>query len=176
MNHARIDIQPVGPAPRFSLVLKRNCSISPQALATVLGLSACLSFGIGIGFAAIGAWPILPFAGLEIAALAAAFYVNGRHAADYERIAFEGGMLVVEVRVGERTHTHRFNPHWVRLVASGGERDLRLALRSHGKELEIGRHLDARGRALLAAEVRGRLAGASIGSGQHRTRAETGSR
>ena len=119
MNPARIDIQPVGPTPRFSLVLKRNCSIAPQALATVLGLTACLSFGIGIGFATIGAWPILPFAGLEIAALAAAFYVNGRHAADYERIAFEGGMLVVEVRVGERTHTHRFNPHWVRLVASG---------------------------------------------------------
>ena len=142
----------------------------------MLGLRPVFRSASGSGSRLIGAWPILPFAGLEIAALAAAFYVNGRHAADYERIAFEGGMLVVEVRVGERSHTHRFNPHWVRLVASGGERDLRLALRSHGKELEIGRHLDAPGRALLAAEVRGRLAGASIGSGQHRTRLETGSR
>jgi uncharacterized membrane protein len=164
VDDARIDIQPVGTAPRFSLVVKRNCSIAPRALAALLALTACLSFGIGIGFAAIGAWPILPFTGLEIAALAAAFYLNGRHAADYERIALEGGMLVVEVRVGQRTDTHRFNPHWVRLVASGGERNLRLALRSHGKELEIGRHLDAPGRALLAAEVRGRLARASIGS------------
>jgi hypothetical protein len=35
-------------------------------------------------------------------------------------------------------------------------------LRVQGKELEIGRHLDAPGRALLAKELRGQLAGAPI--------------
>jgi len=138
--------------------VKRNCSISPRALAVLLALMAGFAFAIGVGFALYGAWPILPFAGLEVAALAAAFYVNGRHAADYERIALEAGLLVVEVRDGERVATHRFNPHWVRIDVSETPRDVRVALRSQGNELEIGRHLDASGRERLAQEVRERLA------------------
>jgi hypothetical protein len=34
---------------------------------------------------------------------------------------------------------------------------LRVGVRSHGKELEIGRHLDAPARGLLADELAGRL-------------------
>jgi uncharacterized membrane protein len=34
---------------------------------------------------------------------------------------------------------------------------VRVGVRSHGKELEIGRHLDAPGRSLLAVELAGRL-------------------
>jgi uncharacterized membrane protein len=158
VDDARNDIQPTVTDPGFSLTVKRNCSISPQALAVLLALTAVLAFGIGIAFALYGAWPILPFAGLEIAALAAAFYLNGRHAADYERIALEGGLLVVEVRDGERVAQHRFNPHWVRVEVSGTPRDVYLALRAQGRELEIGRHLDAPGRERLAREVRARLA------------------
>ena len=158
VDEARNDIHPAVASPGFSLTVKRNCSISPRALAVLLALTAGLAFAIGIGFALFGAWPILPFAGLEIAALAAAFYLNGRHAADYERIAFEDGLLVIEVRDGERVATHRFNQHWVQLDVSGTPRQLRVALRSHGRELEIGRHLDASGRERLAQTVRGRLA------------------
>ena len=161
MDEARNDIHPAVTDSCFSLTVKRNCSISPRALAVLLALTAGLAFAIGIAFALYGAWPILPFAGLEIAALAAAFYLNGRHAADYERIALEAGLLVVEVRDGERVATHRFNPQWVRL-----------ALRSQGRELEIGRHLDAPGRERLAQEVRGRLAQAR----RARIQLQTGSR
>ncbi len=154
-----MDVETIGARSDFSLTVKRNCSISPRALGGLLALVAGTSFAIGIGFAVYGAWPILPFVGLEVAALAAAFYVNGRHATDYERIALADGALVVEIRDGGRTEEHRFNPHWVRLGTSGARRDLRLALRSHGRELEIGRHLDASGRERLATLLRGRLAG-----------------
>jgi uncharacterized membrane protein len=172
LDDARNDIHPAVTESGFSLTVKRKCSISPQALAVLLALTACFAFAIGIAFALYGAWPILPFAGLEIAALAAAFYLNGRHAADYERIALEAGLLVVEVRDGERVTTHRFNPQWVRLETSETRRDARLALRSQGKELEIGRHLDAPGRERLAQEVRGRLARARTA----RLQLQTGSR
>jgi uncharacterized membrane protein len=158
VGEARIDIHPAVTDSGFSLTVKRNCSISPHALAVLLALTACFAFAIGAAFALYGAWPILPFAGLEIAALAAAFYLNGRHAADYERIALEAGMLVVEVCEGERVTTHRFDPHWVCLEVGGTRRDVRIALRSHGRELEIGRHLDAPGRERLAQAVRGQLA------------------
>jgi uncharacterized membrane protein len=152
------EIHPAVTDSGFSLTVKRNCSISPRALGLLLALTACLAFAIGVAFALYGAWPILPFAGLEIAALAAAFYLNGRHAADYERFALEAGQLVVEVRDGEQVATHRFDPQWVRLEVSASPRDVRLALRSRARELEIGRHLDAPGRERLAREVRARLA------------------
>jgi len=41
---------------------------------------AAAAIGIGIGFASFGAWLVLPFAGLEALALAAAFVAVARRA------------------------------------------------------------------------------------------------
>jgi uncharacterized membrane protein len=158
VKDARIDVQEAAASPDFSLTVKRNCSISPQALAWLLAFVAIVSFGIGIAFALFGAWLVLPFVGLEIAALAAAFYINGRHATDLERISLNGGTLTVEIVDRERRAEHRFNAHWVRLVLDRVSGDPRVLLRSHGNVLEIGRHLDGPGRELLATELRARLA------------------
>jgi len=141
----------------FDLTLKRNCSISPQDLLCVLAFVAFVSFGIAAVFAYFGAWPILPFAGMEMFALAAAFYVNGRHAADYERIALADGRLLVEASEAGRLQRHEFNPQWLRIDELRSGRDLRLLLRSRGGELEIGRHLDPERRASLAARLRNSL-------------------
>lgn len=138
----------------FNLTFRRNCSISPAALLWILATMMLVSLGVGIAFAWLGAWMILPFAGLEMLALTAAFYVNGRHAGDYERIRIAGGRLVVDVRDAERSARHEFNPAWVRLVGRTLGRDYRLLLRSHGRELEIGRHLDAQARVALAVRLR----------------------
>ena len=58
-------------------------SISPQAMATTFALLAGVTLAIGIGFAALGAWLVLPFAGLETIALATAFAVLARRAGNY---------------------------------------------------------------------------------------------
>jgi uncharacterized membrane protein len=157
MEEARVTLQSVGSGPEFSLTMKRNCSVSPQALVWLLVFTACLSFAIGIGFALFGAWPVLPFVGLEVAALGLAFLENGRHATDYERIALRKDALVVEIRDADRVEAVQLNPQWVKLVASRRRQDVRLALRSHGREIEIGRHLDAPGREALAAALAARL-------------------
>lgn len=57
----------------FSLVSKRNCSISPAGLLAVFSALSVAALAIGIGFALLGAWLILPFAGLEILGLGLAF-------------------------------------------------------------------------------------------------------
>lgn len=44
----------------------------------MFGLLAFVSLAIGAGFAAAGAWLVLPFAGLEAAGLAAAFLFHAR--------------------------------------------------------------------------------------------------
>lgn len=64
----------------FSLILKRNCSMSPAGLAGAFAVLAMLVLAIGAGFAWFGAWPVLPFAGLEVLMLAAAFFVYARRA------------------------------------------------------------------------------------------------
>ena len=51
----------------------------------MFALLAAVAIGIGIGFAAMGAWLVLPFAGLEALALAIAFFAMARRIADDER-------------------------------------------------------------------------------------------
>jgi uncharacterized membrane protein len=143
--------------PGFSITVKRNCSISPQDCLRLLLTLAVLCLGIGVVFACLGAWMILPFASLEITLLGTAFYLVGRHAADHEHIAVEDGVLTVQVQEAGRNTEHRFNPAWVNLVVDETQHGLRVAIRSQGQELEIGRHLDRGRRQALAAELRQRL-------------------
>jgi len=156
-DEARPVLQHPGPHAALRLTIRRNCSISPRALWLLLAATAAVSFGIGIGFAVFGAWVILPFAGLEMAALGAAFYCVSRHAGDYEKFVEEQGALKVEIRDAGTTSAYEFNPHWARLVVHARGREPRLALRSHGRELEIGRHLDAAERLDLARLLAQRL-------------------
>lgn len=153
----RPELQYLGPQTPLQLTIRRNCSIAPRALWWLLGATAGVSFGIGIGFAAFGAWVILPFAGLETLALAAAFYCMSRRAGDYEKFVEEQGTLKVEIRDRGRISEYQFNPHWARLVLREHGWERRLALRSHGRELEIGRHLPDAGRRDLAALLGHRL-------------------
>lgn len=138
----------------FHVVLRRNCSISPAALARVFLLIALVSIGIGIGFAAAGAWMVLPFAGFELAALGAAFLVNGRHAGDYERIELEGSGLMVEIASAGRTVQYRLDPRRVRVSIGRGAM---VMLSDRARTLEIGRHLDADARTWFGAELAKRL-------------------
>jgi uncharacterized membrane protein len=167
VDEARNDIHPAVTESGFSLTVKRNCSISPQALAVLLALTAGFAFAIGIAFALYGAWPILPFAGLEIAALAAAFYLNGRHAADYERIAPEGGCWWSKCATAS-VATHRLQPAGAARAET--RRDVRL---------RCARRAGTRDRAPPDAPGRERLARKCAAVAQARTariQSQTGSR
>jgi uncharacterized membrane protein len=137
--------------PSFSLTLKRNCSMSPQALAGVFAALAVLVLAIAAGFAALGAWLVLPFAGLEVLLLGAAFVLYGRRAADYEKIELDSGRLEVEVAEADRVARYRLRD--ARVSVEEG----RVVLRDAREEIEVGRHLDAERRAELAAALKTRL-------------------
>lgn len=64
-------------ASRLMIIARPNRSATWRTNLRVL-LALCVpSLGAAIGFALLGAWPILPFAGLELLALAGAlYYVN----------------------------------------------------------------------------------------------------
>ncbi len=145
-------------AADFNLTVKRNCSISPQALLWLLAATVLLSFGIAAAFAFRGAWVVLPFTGINMALLGVACYVNGRHATDYERIVCSGDTLTVEVGDAGRLSVHRFDARRVRVLDWSRRGAVHVALVECGRELEIGRHLDTPGRMGLAALLRARLA------------------
>jgi len=141
----------------FSLTLRRNCSISPGGLLWLLALLVLLCLGIGAVFAAAGAWMVMPFSVVEMIMLGAAFYLQGRHAGDYERILLQEGRLVVEVCDGEDLRRSELNPAWVRIAEREKPCEYRLALLSHGNETVIGRHLDSIRRRQLAAVLKKEL-------------------
>src|SRR5579871_5548696 len=100
--------RPTDATPPFELLIKRNCSMSPRGVLSLVGFTAAVCFSIGAVFAWQGLWLVLPFAGLEVFALAAAFYVSGLHAGDYERYWLEPGFLMLEIRDGARVSRRRF--------------------------------------------------------------------
>src|SRR5262245_46363084 len=99
-------------AAGFSLVAKRNNSLSSTGRLLVFAFIFVVSVGIALAFALLGAWPILPFAGLEMLVLYLAFRYVDRHAGDYERIAISGGRVEVEFFQGGRTQRHEFHRTW----------------------------------------------------------------
>lgn len=146
-----------GQGAGFRLLLKRNCSISPAGLTKAYGLIALVTMGIAGVLASLGAWPVLPFAGLEIALLGIAFVMNGRHAADYERIELEGSRLVVEVCESDSVRRHETTPVLTRVRVSEEGRATRILLEMPDGRVEIGRHLHAQARRELAGELDKRL-------------------
>jgi uncharacterized membrane protein len=135
----------------FSRVLKRNCSMSPVELATVFAALAVLVLAIGAGFAVVGAWLVLPFAGLEVLLLVAAYVLYARRAADYEKIELDSGRLTVEIAQGARTT--RYELDGARVALKEG----RVVVRDAREEVEIGRHLGPEARAEFAAELEKKL-------------------
>jgi uncharacterized membrane protein len=54
--------------------------MSPAGLAVAFAALAAITLAIGVGFAMVGAWLVLPFAGLEVLMLGVAYFVYARHA------------------------------------------------------------------------------------------------
>jgi len=134
-------------------------SLAPRPSRGLLLALAVVSGCIALAFAAAGAWPVVPFAGLEILALWLAFAHLARHTDDEERIEIDATRLTVCRRHGGRAETCEFSRHWVQLrVEAGIEGRCRVFVRAHGREAELGRSASDAQRRLLARELRAALA------------------
>jgi uncharacterized membrane protein len=147
----------------FVFVSRRNNSLSANVRHLVFGSLVLVSLAISFAFALLGAWLILPFSGAEMAVLYAAFHVIARHAGDYESIAIVGERVLIERWVTGRVSRYELNRHWAQVVCEpafrGWGRGWRevLALRSHGRSIEIGSHLTDEQRREMAQTLKDRL-------------------
>ena len=148
--HAGVD-------PLYRFVATANRSLGVNARRIVLAAIAINTMGIATFVAWLGAWPVFPFAGLEVVLVAVAFHVLGRHDADYERLEVGEHEVRYESRYG--SEVERFTAHvaWARVeMRSRGER-CTLRLVYAGKSVALGRLLTDEGRRQLAAALRSRL-------------------
>jgi len=140
----------VGPGREW--LFKRNCSISPQQLMQVYGLLCAVSLAISVFFTIRGAWYILGFSIVELAAVAYAFIYYARHARDREYIALEDDRLFVEIVQAEKVRQFRLMRRQtaIRLVA----RTRLIGLESAGLCVEVGRFLTETKRREFMRELR----------------------
>jgi uncharacterized membrane protein len=143
----------------YQFIARPNCSLSPKGRVLVVAIAAAFSLLVAIGFSLIGAWMVLPFAGLEVLAVAYAFYYINCHAEDYESITIEGDHLAVEKRDYKNTSQIVFHRYWARvMLRDTPQGDQSLLLRSHGKEVEFGRYfLNNDQRLALAQQLKKRV-------------------
>lgn len=143
-------------------VARPNCSLSAAGRRLFFVITATVSSTIAFVFSWVGAWPVVPFTGLELMLLWWALRRTGACANDVDTILLEPGLLTIETRRGVRVEHHEFQPYWARLqyVRPPGHGKHRLLIRSHGRTVEVGSLLNEEQKMALANALRYDLAAA----------------
>jgi uncharacterized membrane protein len=134
-----------------------NRSLGPAGRRWCLAAIAGTTLAVGLGAAMLGAWPVMPFAGLEVALVWLAFRAVQMHDRDFERIEIRDGELRVEARDARRETRLVAQRAWARVVLREHGPNCTLGLAYAGKTVPLGRLLSDDGRRSLAAQLRGRV-------------------
>jgi len=155
---AATEPEDAGPAP--AAVLKRiellpNCSLTPADARRFFGLVAFTSLAIAGFFVAKGYWPVLPFAGLELALLAFALGASLKRRHYLETVEISDSDITITARGPGGVHESRFSRHWAKVTLRGprGWQPSRLLVESHGRACEIGAFLTEEERRALGRRL-----------------------
>ena len=121
---------------------------------------ATVTISIGVFFYIMGLPLILPFSGIEILALGAAFYVCAWRGGIQEVVSINKDCIVVESGRYDPVCREVFQRTWAKVVLERSWNSWypsRLLIRSHGRQLEIGQFLNEQERQGLALELRNAL-------------------
>ena len=122
---------------RFSAVLTPHRSLGPKGFTVLMAAICVVSFGAGLFFFMLGAWPVLGFFGLDIALIYLAFKLNFRALRVYETVDLTADALTVtRVAPSGKAQSWSFNPYWARVsVQPRLGQSSELAIASHGRRL-----------------------------------------
>ena len=141
----------------YRIVLSPNCSISWRDLLLFYVFTCVIALAIGVFFSLQGLWLVLPFSGLEMAALGYALYLTSRKVYRQEVITLDQNRTRVEKGVQRIDESWEFETPWLRFVdepLGPSRRQRRLALGSHGNYVEIGHFLDNTEKDALAFQLK----------------------
>lgn len=138
-------------------VLRPNRSLTWRQTQLAFAILAAVCLGIATGFALIGFWPVLPFAGAELLAVGAGMYVCALSGRNTEVVRITRDTVAVEKGREACTERWEFPRGWttIRLQSSRVRwYPTRLVIGSHGKEVQLGGFLNDSERVQLAGELR----------------------
>jgi uncharacterized membrane protein len=143
----------------FDALLMPHRSLPPLGFTILMGAISLVSFGAGLTFYLIGAWPIVGFLGLDVLLVYVAFRVSFRRMRAFETLRLTEQVLVFE-RVNPTGVRRRwtFQPYWLRIEFDDPpQHGSQLRLRSHGRAVTVGAFLAPPERQNLAAALRAAL-------------------
>ena len=141
------------------LISRPYRSLGPQGYRRLFRIVIGANLVGAVVIAIIGAWPVLPFLGLDIVALYLAFHASYRQSRAFERISIDASD--VNVVWGEANGAElcaRLPSYWAQVVFDGDGEGGTITLRSHGHEIEIGRFLPGPERIFFVETLRRALA------------------
>jgi uncharacterized membrane protein len=140
----------------FRYEVRPNCALSWRWTKRLFWFFACCLAAVAAYFASVGAWLVLPFAGLELAVLGAGLYLSAL--AGHTREVIEVGEAGIKVLRGRRNlaEVARFPAYWTLVALRRDPRGWypsRLLLTCHGMGIEIGAKLVETEREALASSL-----------------------
>ncbi|NOZ33646.1 MAG: DUF2244 domain-containing protein [Alphaproteobacteria bacterium] len=141
--------------PLFDALLRPHRSLNVSGVRLVVLFAASLALIPGLIFFAMGAWPVVGFLGLDVAALYWALSVSLRDGRTRERVRIWPDRLQIDhIPASGPPQRHEFNPFWVRFRIERDMDDnvtaLLLALRD--RQIEFARFLGPRAKAEFARD------------------------
>lgn len=128
-------------APLFAALLTPHRSMGWPGFLAVMAAVGLVNLVGAVIFFSIGAWPVLPFLGLDVLIIFLAFRANYRHARAFEEvIVTPTEILVRKVTWHGQAREWRFNPAWTRLHQTRDDEDgqvLGLTLDEGRRQLDI---------------------------------------
>jgi uncharacterized membrane protein len=151
------------PADVRRLELSRGNALTPKSALLLIGVVAGATLLVAGIFTVQGFWPVLPFAGLEIALLIWAVRTSMRMGLQRETITISEEYVTVQHRSPDGDWDSVFPRHWTRVKLHAPLAALhpsRLMLESRGRAYEVGRFLtedDRRGLAVRLKQLVGNV-------------------
>ena len=82
----------------FRLLIRPDCSLSPSGVRAIVLIFSLVAFLIGGFMLILGAWPVLPFLGLEVAVLVVVFLMLQRRSTFYDLVEARGDHVSLRQR------------------------------------------------------------------------------
>lgn len=139
------------------IVLKPNNSGTWRFNIFIIATLTFIAILISTYFLLQGMWLILPFSGLEIAAVYAVLYFSVRKNNLTEVIIFDKDKVVVETGRYHAEHKQEFNRAWSKIFVeqpSFRGHLKKILIRSYGKEQELGAFLNKYDRDILIKNLK----------------------
>jgi uncharacterized membrane protein len=136
--------------------LKRNISMTPAQMASILGGLGLVTLVIGSAFYWAGASFILPFSLIEIAALLFAFIYTVIHANDYEKLILSDNEVKIERKIGFKTSHAQLVRSLTRIDQRLHTNEL-IQLRQGTRCVSFGQFVHANLRPVLSKEIAARM-------------------